>query len=234
MTAFLEVKNLKKTYYMGEIAVHALRGVNLKVDRGEFVLIFGPSGCGKTTMLNLLAGIDKITEGEILYSINGKSFDLVQMTERNVTEFRRTSVGFIFQFYNLIPALSAFENVEFAARFNKSTDKSAYETAIEMLHAVGMKGMEHKRPGQLSGGDQQRIAIARALAKNPTIILADEPTGNIQSAQSLEIYELMKSFAETQDITFLIVTHNPELSQTAQRLIHLQDGLIIRDETQDR
>ena len=234
MTAFLEVKNLTKKYFMGEIEVQALRGVNLKVNRGEFVLVFGPSGCGKTTMLNLMAGIDKVTAGEILYSINGQFFDLVQMSERKVTEFRRTSVGFIFQFYNLIPALSAVENVEFAARFNNASNKSANEIAIEMLHAVGMKGMEHKRPGQLSGGDQQRIAIARALAKNPAIILADEPTGNIQSAQSLEIYELMKSFAETQDITFLIVTHNPELAQTAQRLIHLQDGLIIRDEIQDR
>ena len=233
MPGFLEVQNLIKTYYVGDIAVHALHGLNLNVDKGEFVLILGPSGSGKSTLLNLLAGIDSVTEGTILYSLNGNGSwkgvrDITKMNERELSKFRRTFVGYIFQFYNLIPTMSALENVELSARFGNQPNPR--EIALEMLQAVSLKGKEYKRPRQLSGGEQQRVAIARALAKFPTIILADEPTGNVDSVTSQAIYNLMKSLNETHEITFIIVTHDESMAHMAQRHLHLLDGVIIRED----
>ncbi len=226
---FLKLESLCKTYRMGEIKVEALRDVSLNVDKGEFLVILGPSGSGKTTLLNLLAGIDIPSNGRIIYNLNGKEFSLELLNDTQLTEFRRKHVGFIFQFYNLIPALTAQENVILAARF-AGQKKEARNIARQMLDAVGLAGKENKFPSQLSGGEQQRVAIARALAKYPKILLADEPTGNVDSKQAQKIYDLMKKISKEHKITFLIVTHNEQLANLAERHIHLRDGMVDREE----
>jgi len=234
MSCFLEVTDLMKTYQVGDIAVPALRGVNFQVDFGEFLLILGPSGSGKTTLLNLLGGIDSVNDGTILYSFNENNRwngvrDIAKMNDQDLSIFRRTFVGFVFQFYNLLPNFTALENVELSARFGDQTKYNARKLSLEMLYSVGLKGKENKYPRQLSGGEQQRVAIARALVKSPMIVLADEPTGNVDSVTSEAIYDVMKSFSE-QGITFIIVTHDESMAQRAKRHLHLRDGVIIRED----
>lgn len=223
-----------KTYHVGDIPVPALRGVNFQVDAGEFLLILGPSGAGKTTLLNLIGGIDNIDEGSILFSFNDNHRwngvrDIAKMSDQELSVFRRTFVGFVFQFYNLLPNFTALENVELSARFGDQTKYRARKLSLEILHSVGLKGKERKYPRQLSGGEQQRVAIARALVKSPMVVLADEPTGNVDSVTSEAIYDVMSSFSE-QGITFIIVTHDESMTKRAKRHLHLRDGVIIRED----
>ncbi len=222
MSNIVELYNVIKTYNLGEgIKVEALRGVNLKIARGEFVSIQGPSGSGKTTLLNIIGGLDKPTSGKII--IDGT--DITPLGEKELARFRREKIGFIFQFFNLVPLLTALENVELPMLFSgKLSNKEIQERAIDLLKLVGLeKRMQHK-PTQLSGGEQQRVAIARALANEPAIILGDEPTGNIDRATGLRIIRLIKNLNETLDQTFVIVTHDLAVAKASKRTLFMTDG----------
>ncbi|MFX0085308.1 MAG: ABC transporter ATP-binding protein [Candidatus Hodarchaeota archaeon] len=217
----IEINNLMKNYQVGEIIVNALIDVNISIQSGDFVVILGPSGCGKTTLLNMVGGIDVTTGGSI--RINSK--EITTLNEKQLTEFRKQDIGFIFQFYNLIPTLTAEENVELAARLK--FPQEAYKRSMVILEAVGMADKAGKFPSQLSGGEQQRVAIARALVKEPKIILADEPTGNLDSVTSEKILSVMMKICKEKKTTFLIVTHNVAISKMADYIIYLKDGKVF-------
>ncbi|MHA2246156.1 MAG: ABC transporter ATP-binding protein [Candidatus Hodarchaeales archaeon] len=222
MSEFIvEIHSLKKNYQSGEITVQALAGVDLTIHKGQFIVILGPSGSGKTTLLNMIGGIDSTTGGSIL--VNGE--EITDLRERALTNYRKEDVGFIFQFYNLIPTLTAVENVELAARLKFS--KKAYERSMKMLEAVEMTDKAHKFPSQLSGGEQQRVAIARALVKKPKIVLADEPTGNLDTRTGDKVLQLMLRISREEGTTFLIVTHNVAISKLADYIIYLKDGQVF-------
>lgn len=217
----IEINNLTKDYYIGEITVNALSDVSISIQSGDFVVILGPSGCGKTTLLNMVGGIDLTTGGSI--RINSK--EITTFNEKQLTEFRKEDIGFIFQFYNLIPTLTAEENVELAARLKFPRD--AYKRSMAILEAVAMEENAHKFPSQLSGGEQQRVAIARALVKEPKIVLADEPTGNLDSVTSEKILTVMMKICKEKRTTFLVVTHNVAISKIADYIIYLKDGKVF-------
>lgn len=220
----IETKNLTKVYGKGDLAVTALDNINLEVKRGEFVEVMGPSGSGKTTLLNMVGALDKPTSGEII--IDG--IEISKIKESKLYEVRREKVGFIFQSFYLIPTLNALQNVlipVFPLRKNK---KDFEKRSYELLAKVGLKGKEHRRPNELSGGEQQRVAIARALILDPILILADEPTGNLDTKTGMEIIEIMKDLNQTEKKTFLIVTHDPRITKFCQRVIRLEDGKIIK------
>ncbi|MFX0066666.1 MAG: ABC transporter ATP-binding protein [Candidatus Hermodarchaeota archaeon] len=210
---------------MGEIHVTALSDVNLSIEEGEFIVILGPSGCGKTTLLNLIGGIDRSTEGEIHFK-NEAIFELSSLSERNLTKYRRNYVGFIFQFYNLVGSLTALENIELAAKLTQSSTE-ARKISKELMNDVGLNDKMDKFPAQLSGGEQQRVAIARALAKQPKILLADEPTGNIDSETTGRLMKLFKEINKKHKVTMIVVTHNVGISYLANRVIYLRDGKIF-------
>lgn len=218
----VKCSNLKKDYETGDVIVPALRGIDLEIPTGSFIVILGPSGCGKTTLLNVIGGIDIATEGKII--INGDT-NITSFSESQLTNYRKEDIGFIFQFYNLIPTLTAIENIELAAKLK--FPKKSYEKSLEMLKAVGMEHKENSFPSQLSGGEQQRIAIARALVKEPKIVLADEPTGNLDTVASEKILNLMMKINKERRTTFLIVTHNTAISKLADRVVYLTDGKIF-------
>lgn len=217
----VEINSLRKDYQSGEITVHALSGVDLTIERGQFVIILGPSGCGKTTLLNLVGGIDVGTSGII--HVNG--LEISSLSEKDLTTYRKDDVGFIFQFYNLIPTLTAVENVELAARLKFPRD--AFQRSLRMITTVGLEDKANKFPSQLSGGEQQRVAIARALVKEPKLVLADEPTGNLDSITSDRILQIMMSICKEKGTTFLIVTHNVSISKLADVVIYLKDGKVF-------
>ncbi|MFX0062787.1 MAG: ABC transporter ATP-binding protein [Candidatus Hermodarchaeota archaeon] len=218
----ISISNLSKNYQVGEITVPALKNLSLNIEKGKFLFIIGPSGSGKTTLLNLIGGIDRADEGTIV--VNSK--EITKMEEKILTEYRRADVGFVFQFYNLIPTLKAIENVETTARLKF---KNANERSLKMLEEVGLQDKSFKFPAQLSGGEQQRVAIARALVKEPKIVLADEPTGNIDSETGTKILELMRDICQKKQTTFLVVTHNTVLAEKfADEIINLQDGKVFR------
>lgn len=222
----IKVEKVSRNYKSGESVVKALRQVSLKVDKGEFLSIAGPSGSGKTTLLNLIGCIDAIDEGEIF--INDIPISGMGKTEK--TTFRRNNLGFIFQTYNLIPVLSAYENVSFVLSLLDVEKSEIEKRTMEVLREVGLAGMEHRRPAKLSGGQQQRIAIARALVKQPQIILADEPTANLDSKTGEEILKLMKRMNEKYGTTFIFSTHDQMVMDYATRLVQLHDGSIVSDE----
>jgi len=219
----LETKNLKKVYRLDSIEVHALNGVNLSVRKGEFVSIMGPSGSGKSTMLNLLGALDVPTEGEVI--IEGKN---IFKEKINLDEFRNKRIGFIFQLHNLIPTLTAQENVEIPALHSRREEKK--KRAEELLALVGLGDRVHHMPTQLSGGQRQCVAIARALMNDPTLILADEPTGELDSKSGAEIMELLHTLNRNFGKTFIMVTHNPENATKTDRIVYLRDGRIDREE----
>ncbi len=221
----ISVKNLKKTYTAGDSEVKALRGVSLDIEKGEFISIAGPSGSGKTTLLNLIGCIDSADSGEI--TINDSS--VLNLKRDEQAAFRRDYLGFVFQSYNLIPVLTALENVAFSLNLMGVGDKEAVERSMVILREVGLEGMENRRPGKLSGGQQQRVAIARAIVKNPEILLADEPTANLDSHTGKEILELMKTLNEKHKSTFVFATHDPMVMDFAGRLVQLHDGEIQSD-----
>ena len=218
----IEIRNLHKTYKQGEVEVHALRGLDLTVKPGEFVAIVGPSGCGKSTLFNVLGGLTPPTSGGI--TIQGQ--DLLGLTESERTNLRKHTVGFVFQKYNLLPTLSVADNIEIARHiagdYGKPKDPS-FEQAVDLLGL--RKRMDHK-PKQLSGGEQQRVAIARALVNKPAILLADEPTGNLDTENSEIVLGLLKSLNETTGQTILMITHNPEAAAYAHRIVKMRDGKI--------
>ncbi len=214
-----------KTYDTGEVVVNALRGVDLSIEEGEMVAVMGPSGCGKTTLLNILSGIDDITSGEIL--IAGES--LHEMSDRKRTRYRAESMGFVFQSFNLLPVLSAVENVELPLLVAGVRPGEARPRAQHSLELVGLEDQTHKRPAEMSGGQQQRVTIARALVNQPAIVWADEPTGNLDSETGLEIMDLLVRMNKEQRQTFVVVTHDPGVGDRADRIIRMRDGEIESD-----
>jgi putative ABC transport system ATP-binding protein len=212
-----KVKSLTKVYDMGEVKVHALRGVDLELYSGELVVLLGPSGSGKSTLLNILGGLDTATDGQVIY--RGK--DLTRATEQELTEYRRFHVGFVFQFYNLIPSLTARENVGVVTEIAKRPMKPE-----DALSIVGLGDRLDHFPAQLSGGEQQRIAIARAIAKNPEVLLCDEPTGALDSATGIVVLEALEQVNRKLGTTTVIITHNADIAGMADRVVHLSSGLI--------
>jgi len=226
MTEAVKITDLVQEFKMGEVLVSALRGVSFSIPKGHFVSIIGPSGSGKSTLLNLIGGLDKFKSGKIIVG----DVDISTLNEKQLADYRKKKVGFVFQSYNLIPTLSALENVELPLIFAGAPKKKRDEKAKEALEAVGLsQRMEHK-PTELSGGEQQRVSLARALINDPAIILADEPTGNLDTKTSHEILKLLKELNEKNHQTFIIVTHDPEVSQYADRVFHIRDGLIEKEE----
>jgi putative ABC transport system ATP-binding protein len=225
--SLLELKKVKKIYQQGKIEVPALRGVDLNVEEGEFTTIFGPSGSGKTTLLNMIGCLDTPSEGEIKF--NGD--EISKLSRTKLAMVRRYNIGFVFQSYNLIPVLTAYENVEFAIRLiSHSKEAQIREKVLKILEEVGLKGLETRRPNELSGGEKQRVAIARALVKEPKIVLADEPTANLDSETGTEVIKIMFKMNQELDTTFIFSTHDPLIMKFATRLINLKDGLISGEE----
>jgi len=222
VTAILETEDVKKTYRMGEVLISALRGVTFKVAKGEIVAVFGPSGSGKSTLLHILGALDRADEGKVFVD----SIDLSKLSDDELADVRLRKIGFVFQFFNLLPRLTALRNVELPLALADFSDKECSEKAREVLKLVGLEGRMNHRPTELSGGEQQRVAIARALVNDPSIILADEPTGNLDTKTGFEIVQLMKRLNEEKGQTFIVVTHDPHLAEAADRIIHLKDGLI--------
>lgn len=220
--SILQTENLTKIYGDGENAVHALRGINLTVEKGEFTAIVGTSGSGKSTLLHMLGGLDRPTTGKVM--VDGK--DIFSLSEEQLTIFRRRKIGFVFQSYNLVPVLNLYENIVLPLELDgKKIDRGYIDQIAETL---GLKDRLEALPNQLSGGQQQRVAIARALAGTPSIILADEPTGNLDSKTSQDVLSLLKVTSEKFGQTIVMITHNEEIAQMADRIIHIEDGCIIR------
>jgi len=228
--SLLELKGVKKIYQQGKIEVPALRGVDLEVEEGEFTTIFGPSGSGKTTLLNMIGCLDTPTEGEV--SLSGKKVS--DLSKKALAMVRRFNIGFVFQAYNLIPVLTAYENVEFAIRLtDHSSESQMKEKVLKILEEVGLKGLESRRPNELSGGEKQRVAIARALVKEPKIVLADEPTANLDSENAAGIVNIMRKMNKELGTTFIFSTHDPAVMKHAKRFINLKDGIISADERRE-
>ena len=228
--SLLELNKVKKIYQQGKIEVPALRGVDLEVEEGEFTTIFGPSGSGKTTLLNMIGCLDTPTEGEI--SLSGKKVS--DLSKKALAMIRRYNIGFVFQAYNLIPVLTAYENVEFAIRLtDHSSESQMKEKVLKMLAEVGLKGLESRRPNELSGGEKQRVAIARALVKEPKIVLADEPTANLDSETAADVVDIMRKMNKELGTTFIFSTHDPAVMKHANRFINLKDGMISADERRE-
>ena len=224
--AVVEARDLRKTYTLGNVKVPALRGVSLRIGRGEVVAIVGPSGCGKTTLLHCLSGLETFDSGEVL--LEGRS--LATLSDGQKAEHRARRVGFVFQSYNLLPVLNALENVELPLLLAGRSGTEARRRALRALEVVGLENRLRHRPAELSGGQQQRVAIARALATQPAVIFADEPTGNLDSDSAEEVMQLIDRLNVENGQTFVLVTHAREVAAHAQRIIRMRDGEIISDE----
>ncbi len=214
---------------MGEVQIQALEDIDLQIQSGEFMVVLGPSGSGKTTLLNLIGGIDSPTKGQVL--VNG--VDISKFNEKQLTVYRRDAIGFIFQFFNLIPTLSAKENVEFALEL-ASKGSELKRMSDELLQIVGLKERLDNFPYQLSGGEQQRVAVARALAKDPPLLLCDEPTGELDFKTGKKVLKVMRDLNQNEEKTFIVVTHNAVVGKIASRVIYLHDGRIVKEKVNDR
>lgn len=219
----IELRQITKVYSLGKRELQVLRGIDLSVGQGELVAIMGPSGSGKTTLLNILGCLDRPTSGS--YHLEGK--EVSSLSSRELAAIRARKVGFVFQTFNLLPRLSALANVELGLKYAGGEDR---ELALEALRRVGLAERADHRPTELSGGEQQRVAIARALVKKPPVVLADEPTGNLDSKSGEEILSLLTELHKEQGITLLMITHDPDVAQRCQRIVRLRDGLIVSDE----
>jgi putative ABC transport system ATP-binding protein len=217
----IEAHELTKVYKMGDVEVHALRGLSMQVGRGEVIAIMGPSGSGKSTLMNIIGCLDRPTGGE--YLLDGES--VAQLNDDQLATIRNRKVGFVFQSFNLLPRASALANVELPMRYAGAI-RNRRERAREALEKVGLADRMYHRPNELSGGQQQRVAIARALINDPAIIMADEPTGNLDSSSGHEIIELLLSLNREQGTTLIIVTHDPDVAANSQRIVHIRDGVV--------
>ncbi len=224
--AIVELVEVTKKYRQGAVDVHALRGLSLEVGKGEFTAICGPSGSGKTTALNLIGALDEPTTGRV--SLEGR--DLDRLSRRELARLRRDRIGFVFQAYNLIPVLTAYENAETVLALQGADPAARHRQVMELLAAVGLEGLEDRRPDQLSGGQQQRVAIARAIAANPAVVLADEPTANVDSETAEMLLAIMEELNRERGVTFLFSTHDPRVMEHARRLVRLVDGKVESDE----
>ena len=224
--AIIEIKDLSKIYDGSQIEVRAVDGINLIFEKGEFTAIVGPSGSGKTTFLNLLGGLDDPTTGEVI--VDG--VNIGNLSAGRIIDFRLRNIGFIFQAYNLIPVLSAEENVEFIMELQGKPKKERKERTHELLEAVGLAERKSSRPAKLSGGQQQRVAVARALASKPKFVLADEPTANLDSRSAENLLDIMENLNRDENITFIFSTHDPRVVRKARRVITLEDGKVLKDE----
>jgi len=223
--AVVELVDVSKTYRLGEVQVQALRGVNMKATRAQIVAIMGPSGSGKSTILNLIGALDRPTSGKVI--VAGR--DISKMSENRLGEIRRSSIGYIFQFYNLIPVLTAYENVELPMLIaGVSRDKRAARVR-ELLELVGLADRAHHRPDELSGGEQQRVAVARALSKRPPLVLADEPTGDLDSKSGMQVMTILKDLAKKELSTVVMVTHDHQMASLADRILQIRDGKIVKE-----
>ena len=218
----VDANNLTKVFTMGDIEVHALRGLSVQIKRGEVVSIMGPSGSGKTTLMNILGCLDQPTSGE--YCLDGES--VANLKDEQLANIRNRKVGFVFQSFNLLPRSTALTNVELPLRYSPPNGRKRREQAIEALEGVGLGDRIGHRPNELSGGQQQRVAIARALVTDPAIVMADEPTGNLDSKSGDEIMELLLRMNQERGTTLIIVTHDPEIAEHTQRAIHIRDGVV--------
>ena len=221
MDAFIELKNVVKSYTMGDVTIYANNGVNFKVNKGEFTVIVGASGAGKTTILNMLGGMDTPTSGTIV--VDGHN--IATYDDKQLTDYRRDDIGFVFQFYNLVQNLTALENVELASQISKDPLNS-----VDILERVGLGDRKDNFPAQLSGGEQQRVAIARAIAKNPKLLLCDEPTGALDYQTGKSILGLLRSMCDNYGMTVIVITHNSALAPMADQVIHLKNGKVERQE----
>ncbi len=224
-STIIEASGVTKTYHTGKMEVPALRGVDFTVSRGEMVAIMGPSGCGKTTLLNSLSGLDTIDDGRILIA----GTDLAKMSDNTRTVFRAREMGFVFQFYNLLPVLSAVENVELPLLVSGVKPKRARERAITALGQVNLENWAGHKPAELSGGQRQRVTIARALVNEPSIVWADEPTGDLDTETANDVMRVMRDLNLKNDQTFVIVTHDPRIGEMCDRIIRMQDGRVTND-----
>ena len=219
MQPIITARNLSKSYRMGEVTVEALQGVDLELFEGELIVVLGPSGSGKSTLLNIVGGMDQPTGGELYY----QDLPLHKADPRQLTFYRRNDVGFVFQFYNLMPNLTAYENINLSVQISKNP-----LSIEELLEKVELSNRRDHFPSQLSGGEQQRIALARALAKNPQLLLCDEPTGALDFKTSIQILKLLKDFCQTYNKTVVLITHNTAISKIADRVFYLKDGMLER------
>jgi len=227
MPCFIFADQLHKTYYLNsDVQVHALRGVSLEVGKGEFVAIMGPSGSGKSTFMNLLGCLDIPTSGRLFL----EGMELSSLAQNQLAEIRNEKIGFVFQNFNLLPRTSALENVELPILYSRVDPSKRYSLAVEALERVGLKGKMHNLSNQLSGGEQQRVAIARALVNNPFLILADEPTGNLDTQTGGEIMQILKNLSDVYRITIILVTHEAVIAQYAKRQVLFRDGKIVSDQ----
>jgi putative ABC transport system ATP-binding protein len=224
LTTIVEAEDLKKTYMLGKVPVSALRGINLKVESGDFLAILGPSGSGKSTLLNLIGALDKPTEGRMLI----EGVDVSTLNDNQLADLRRR-IGFVFQFFNLIPRFTARENVELSMAIASMSKAERRKRTEDLLETVGLKERMNHKPAELSGGEQQRVAIARALANNPKFLVMDEPTGNIDSKTAAEIICLIKKLNEEKAVTIIMVTHDQHLAGQSKRIVQMFDGLIIKE-----
>ncbi len=225
----IQISGVTKDYRQGSIDVHALRGVDLNIAAGEFTAICGPSGSGKTTLLNLVGALDVPTTGTI--TVDGH--DLASLGRRGRSRLRRDRIGFVFQAYNLMPVLTAFENAESVLALQGTPAKKRREIIMKLLEDVGLEGLEDRRPDQLSGGQQQRVAIARAIASNPAVVLADEPTANVDSETAERLLGIMEKLNKEHGVTFVFSTHDPRVMERARRLVRLVDGRVSSDERKE-
>ncbi len=225
--AILQFQNVSRLYHQGDETIRALDSVNLTLQRGEFVAIAGPSGSGKTTLLNVSVGLDQPTEGKVW--VGGQ--DLTGMRGPDLAKLRLNEVGFIFQSYNLVPVLSAEENAELILLLRGLPAAERKKSVLRVLKEVGLEGLENRRPSELSGGQQQRVAVARAIVAEPALVLADEPTANLDSETAFALIELMEKLNQDHDTTFFFSTHDPRVMKRAKRIIHLLDGRVEKDES---
>lgn len=221
----IKTVDLTKIYNPGKIEVNALRGVNMEIEKGEFTAIVGPSGSGKTTLLNIIGGLDRPSSGHV--EIDG--IDIAGLSDNKLIDFRKNKIGFVFQAYNLIPVLTARENVEFIMLLQKRSKEEREQRVLELLNAVGLEDQINKRPSKLSGGQQQRVAVARALASKPLFVLADEPTANLDSASTSNLLDIMANLNQKEQMTFVFSTHDQRVIDRARRVITLEDGMIVSD-----
>jgi putative ABC transport system ATP-binding protein len=222
----VECININKSYKQGQVTVHALQDLSLQIDKGEFLAVAGPSGSGKTTLLNMIGGLDEIDSGSIC--VDGKTFET--MSQSQLADLRLHKIGFVFQAYNLIPVLSAIENVEYVMLLQGLPSKERRSKAMSILDEVGLEEKYNRRPAELSGGQQQRVAVARAIVSNPAIVLADEPTANLDSKTGQGLLEMMKTMNIEKQITFIFSTHDRMVMEYARRLVKLRDGRLVDDE----